>query len=90
MSELLKTIGRLRRAMPRNKDAMDVCDALEKHLIAPPSEPQKYEHIAVGHAFVDLGDGNTAIVPYTGKFDKAAYMREYMRQRRAKPKSDHG
>lgn len=33
MSETLQTIGRLRRAMPRNVDVMDVCDKLEKLMV---------------------------------------------------------
>lgn len=35
MSEIIQTIGRLRRAMPRNQDVMSVCDALEAALTAP-------------------------------------------------------
>jgi hypothetical protein len=30
MSDLMRTIDRVRRAMPRNVDVMAVCDALEK------------------------------------------------------------
>lgn len=32
MNEIAQTIGRLRRAMPRNTDAMSICDELEKLL----------------------------------------------------------
>ena len=34
-NELLATIGRLRRNMPRNGDVLDVCEALEKLLTKP-------------------------------------------------------
>lgn len=33
MSDTLQTISRLRRAMPRNKDVMDVCDELERKVV---------------------------------------------------------
>jgi hypothetical protein len=32
MNDLIQTIGRLRRAMPRNGDVATVCDALESSL----------------------------------------------------------
>jgi len=34
MSDISQTIGRVRRAMPRNVDVMEVCDALDKLLLA--------------------------------------------------------
>lgn len=34
-SELLGIIARLRRAMPRNTDAMAICDALEQTIVKP-------------------------------------------------------
>jgi hypothetical protein len=34
MSELLATVARLRRAMPRNGDVLAVCDALERSLVS--------------------------------------------------------
>lgn len=46
MSEIIQTIARVRRAMPRNKDVMDVCDALERELVtvAPSGEAkQKFD-----------------------------------------------
>ncbi len=30
---MIEMIGRVRRAMPRNQDVMDICDALEKALV---------------------------------------------------------
>jgi len=53
---LISTIARVRRAMPRNADAMALCGELER-LLTKPTKP---------------------------KFDRAGYMREYMRKRRAK------
>ncbi len=35
MSEILQTIGRLRRAMPRNPDVMALCDWAERQATAP-------------------------------------------------------
>jgi len=32
MSDIFQTIGRVRRAMPRNADVMELCDALEELL----------------------------------------------------------
>ncbi len=32
MSEILQTIGRLRRAMPRNADVMELCDWAERQV----------------------------------------------------------
>ena len=41
MNELMQTIGRVRRLMPRNKDVMDLCDALEKELISSTFEGER-------------------------------------------------
>jgi hypothetical protein len=41
-SELLGAIGRIRRAMPRNSDAMLICDAAEKS-IQKQTLPEGYE-----------------------------------------------
>jgi hypothetical protein len=35
MSEIIQTIGRLRRAMPRNPDVIELCDWAERQAIAP-------------------------------------------------------
>jgi hypothetical protein len=35
MSEILQTIRRLRRAMPRNPDVMDACDWIDRAVAAP-------------------------------------------------------
>lgn len=42
-SDLLRMIGQVRRAMPRNEPVMAICDALEARLIVrvAPSEPVK-------------------------------------------------
>lgn len=36
-AELIKTISRIRRAMPRNADVMTICDELENRICNPPS-----------------------------------------------------
>jgi hypothetical protein len=33
MSEIIQTIARVRRAMPRNPDVMAICDELEKQML---------------------------------------------------------
>ena len=35
MSEIIQTIRRVRRAMPRNQDVMDICDWAERALTKP-------------------------------------------------------
>jgi hypothetical protein len=67
--ELLKTISRLRRAMPRNEDVMALCDALEARLLKSDEPTIK-------------ADDEAAPINRP-KFDKTAYQREYMRKRRA-------
>jgi hypothetical protein len=66
------TIARLRRAQPRNGDTMEVCARLELAL----HTIQQLDDMARGRAPEPR--------PY---FDKKAYMREYMRRRRAKAKA---
>lgn len=67
LTEITKAIGRHRRAMPRNEDALLICRELELRLQAPgvlkAATPKKEEA--------------------TAKFDKTAYQRELMRKRRA-------
>jgi hypothetical protein len=46
MDDLLKTVSRVRRAMPRNFDVMTICDELERRLVKPqfrvgPSDPDQ-------------------------------------------------
>ena len=43
MSEILVTIARVRRAMPRNTDVMAICDALEKELVSNTFEGERRE-----------------------------------------------
>jgi hypothetical protein len=77
-TDLLKTIGRIRRAMPRNADVMEICDALEASL----SKPTEYRHIEVGYAI--SGPVGERVGNMYEKFDKRAYQRNYMRKRRAR------
>jgi hypothetical protein len=37
--ELFAAIGRIRRAMPRNADVLAICEALERALFLPGSDP---------------------------------------------------
>jgi hypothetical protein len=80
--ELLKTISRLRRAMPRNEDVMALCDALEARLLKS-EQPPKYEHAEVGYEIATNENGDRVGNMTVKKFDKTAYQREYMRKRRA-------
>jgi hypothetical protein len=41
MSEVTEAIGRIRRAMPRNADAMLICDELDRRLRSNPTETPK-------------------------------------------------
>ena len=41
MSEIILTIGRVRRAMGRNQDVMAVCDELERLLVRSSVEEQR-------------------------------------------------
>ncbi len=42
-NELLATIARVRRAMPRNEDVMAICEAAEKSLIVQPAEKKPFD-----------------------------------------------
>lgn len=70
MEDLLSIIARVKRSMPRNADVMAVCDALEARLVSKPVNTV-------------LADVSSAV--NNGKQDRKAYMREYMRKRRANP-----
>lgn len=70
-NELMRDIAELRRNMPRNTTAMRICDALEAELVAK-------QHSNMADAIVAT-QANA-----NGGFDRKAYQRNYMRQRRAK------
>ena len=73
-NELSQTIGRLRRAQPRNPDTMAVCDALEAKLVkVEPRAP-----IEVVRKPPDSRPG----------FNKKTYQRDLMRSRRAALKAE--
>lgn len=64
--DLIPVIERVRRAMPRNPDVMQLCDALEVFAVQRQVEPM------MGIRMTE------ATNPSTGpKRDRAAYMREY-------------
>jgi hypothetical protein len=69
-ADLLATIGRLRRAMPRNADVLAVCDGLEQHL--------------TGQNFAEpMQQAGRSVQSECPGFDRLAYQRKYMRKRRA-------
>ncbi len=47
-NDLLATVSRVKRAMPRNADVMAICEALERRLIEapPPAEKPKFDRRA--------------------------------------------
>lgn len=65
---LMELIARQRRARPRNTDLMRLCDALEARL--KPAEVPIVESVSV-----EPDDAQP--------FDRKAYMRDYMKKRRA-------
>lgn len=84
--ELIKTIARVRRAMPRNTDVMIICDALEQKLQDEAAAPERnIAGIPVSH-LKPMAEpiNNRSDLP---RFDRTAYQREYMRQRRARKKA---
>lgn len=83
--ELLRTIGDVRRDMPRNQKVMTLLDALEKMLTQKPAA--KSEDVPSAAVGVAPSKGGARSRPATSGFDKTAWMRVYMRQRRAKAKA---
>lgn len=81
-NELIKTIARVRRAMPRNVDVMEICDALEKRL----QEPVELEDARRNHMMVAAKgiQARAEAEKDESRFDKKAYMRDYMRKKRGK------
>jgi hypothetical protein len=81
VTKLLVTIARLRRAMPRNADAMVVCDELDRMLTT------QSVNVAVnsGGAGVAVNKLTPVAGDEVGRTHPARrnYMREYMRKRRA-------
>ncbi len=69
--EIMSTIAKVRRTMPRNSEVMSICDELEKRIITPA---------------VKADPVNGSSKKPKKKFDKTAYMRTYMRELRAEAK----
>jgi hypothetical protein len=67
----LQLIARIRRAMPRNADVLELCQRLERRV--------------VGSRLIDAARGRDVPKP-AAKFDKKSYQREYMKKRRAEKK----
>lgn len=72
--ELTKTIDQVRRAMPRNSAVMTICDELQSRIrgFAQPS------------AGLIVGADKIIAASVPAGFDRNAYMRGYMKERRAK------
>lgn len=81
MNELSAALARLRRAMPRNADAMLICDELERRIAAANVELRAPVN-KVNKPAVNSADVNKAADAVE---KRAAYMRDYMRDKRAKP-----
>jgi hypothetical protein len=77
MSEILLTVAKVRRAMPRNVEVMIVCDALEGAL----NDMAKLEQALI------KAETDAAMVDVRKRFDRKAYQRQYMRKWRAKKKA---
>ena len=80
-TELMKDIAHLRRNMPRNEIAMRVCDALEEHLKSKPPTIKTSSGSTI--EFSGKGEPIRSMENITTTFDKTAYMRDYMRKKRA-------
>jgi hypothetical protein len=73
-SDLFPALGRVRRTMPRNKDVMDICDALEGYI-------QRSNSISV-----DLPREAEREATAAGKLTRAEIQRAYrLRKKEQKP-----
>ena len=77
MNDLAQTIGRVRRAMPRNADVMEVCDQLEK-LMARSSAVEPAAHNG-------SVAGSKPAAPTKPKLSRAEIQRNYRLRKKAKP-----
>ena len=84
--ELLMTIARVKRAMPRNSDVVTIADALEGFLTKPKASVLPTTHVEAPMPSVKpprkpkaKGEQKQT----AGGFSKTEYQREYMRKRRA-------
>lgn len=75
MSETIQAIGRLRRAMPRNADAMLVCDELEKMLARSSMVEQR--------PLTPKVVGSSPTAPAKPKLTRAEIQRNYRKRRKA-------
>jgi hypothetical protein len=82
-ADLVVLIQRLRRAMPRNLDVLKLCAALESRL-GRCAELER--QLTAVNSSVNMGVNKASDVNKAAN-NRAAYMREYMRQRREKARS---
>jgi hypothetical protein len=80
-TDLIALIQRLRRAMPRNLEVLKLCAALER-LLGRCAELER--QLTAANSSVNMGVNKASSVN-TKANSRAAYMREYMRRRRAMP-----
>ena len=83
-TELMQTIARVRRAMPRNADVMAICDAVEVPAAEAITAAQRALMDAQRVARRDFMEATMTEKP---PFNKKAYQRELMRKRRAEGKA---
>ena len=79
MSELAQTIGRVRRAMPRNPDVMTVCDELEKLMVRSSAVEQR--------SLTPKVVGSNPTAPAKPKLSRAEIQKNYrLRKKEGKSK----
>ncbi len=76
MSEIVQTIARVRRMMPRNKDVMDVCDEAER-LMARSSSAVEQRPLKPSVA------GSNPAVLAKPKLSRAEIQRNYRERKKA-------
>lgn len=75
--EIIQTISRVRRAMPRNSDVMELCDELERLLLARSSVVER------GAVNARVG-GSTLPVPAKPVLSRADIQRNYRLRKKGK------
>lgn len=78
MSDLAQTIGRVRRAMPRNADVMVICDELDKRLACSSA----VERSAVNARAA----GSNPAMPAKSKLSRAEIQKNYRMRKKARKK----
>lgn len=76
MSEIIQTLSRVRRAMPRNQDVMALCDALEKLMARSSVVERHVEAVRAG--------GSNPSGPTKSKLTRAQIQKRYRERKRRK------